>query len=130
MKALAKMARDLAGCANPDQYMPGRIAGANTSALTAFQINIDMGAAAGQGGYSSTTPPVAPPGATLPAPPGAGLSPTEAMPPPVSAAPTGPDAVPPGGMTMGYIFGDTAPAVPTGRAEPTVNPPTRERPNG
>ena len=134
MKQLSKIARDLAACANPDQWMPGRIAGANAAPLSAVAINIDIGTGLAQGGAAAThhsstfsTPystGVTPP--TLPAPHGAGLSPSPQMPAPT--APPPPEAVPEGGYTMGWIFGDTAPIPTTGVA--TGNPPTRERPNG
>lgn len=131
MNHLSKMARDLAACANPDQWMPGRIAGANTNHLAHVAINIDIGQGLAQGGGSSTfsspySTGVTPPTLPAAAPATVGLSPSPQMPAPTTPPP--PEAVPDGGYTMGWIFGDTAPIPVTGVA--TGNPPTRERPNG
>lgn len=131
MKQFAKMARDLAACASPDQWMPSRIAGSNPDALSAVTLNIDIGTGLAQTTVSSTTRQVAPP--TFPssapenftAPAGAGLLPNDIMPPPAPQT-SAPPPLQPGEVPMGWIFGDTSPQIETAGA----NPPTRERPNG
>lgn len=126
MKQFAKMARDLAACASPDQWMPGRIAGSNPEALSAVAINIDIGTGLAQANLSTSTrqpaapSPPGPPLVNSPTSSEVGLSPSPNMPPPATPA------LKPGEVPMGWLFGDTAPEVRTGG----TNPPTRERPNG
>lgn len=126
MKEFSKMARDLAACASPDQWMPSRISGANTQAVTPVSINIDMGGALPQTAPMVTVPSVSPGflPLNLPTPPasGVGLSPTDVMPAPAQH--------PQGHMTVGWIFGDTTPDAPGTTQTEMGSPPTRERPNG
>lgn len=136
MKELARMARDLAACASPDQWMPAKISGAGVQPTTPAAIYIDINPPSAQGPSHMAAVIASGPSWAGPAPhaprlvPVPGLPPSDLMPPPM--APTAPPAAPvtpeePALPTMGWIFGDvgvTAPSTGAGY------PPTRERPNG
>jgi len=131
MKALSKVARDIAACADPEQWMPAKIAGVGASSLMPVQINIDIGSGLAQGGSTHNAalldgriPPSTQPGAPSASPGIFSSAPTHM---PGQAAPSAPD---PNIPTIGWVFGDMAPAPPTTATTKSGNPPTEERPNG